>query len=42
MSDQELIKNPKFWAVWVAIWLGLLLAIENIITKINLLMQLGE
>jgi len=42
MSDSELLKNPKFWAVWVAIWFGLLLAIENIITKINLLMQLGE
>lgn len=38
----DLNKNPKFWAVWAAIWLGLLLAIENIFTKIRLLSGLAE
>lgn len=37
----DINRNPKFWAVWAAIWLGLLLAIENIFTKVTLLMQLG-
>ncbi|MGJ0510602.1 MAG: hypothetical protein ACR652_26450 [Methylocystis sp.] len=42
MDEKELLKNPRFVAIWIAIWVGMLLAIENIITKINLLMQLGD
>lgn len=38
----EMHRNPRFWALWALIWLGLLLAIENIITKVILLSQLGE
>jgi hypothetical protein len=36
----ELVKNPKFVALWVAIWAFMVLGVVNIITKINLLMQL--
>lgn len=39
---RELFRNPRFVAIWVAIWAGLLLAVENILTKISLLMQLGQ
>lgn len=42
MEAKELLKNPRFVAIWIAIWVGMLLSIENIIVKINLLMQLGE
>ena len=42
MEARELLKNPRFVAIWVAIWAGMLLAIENILVKINLLMQLGD
>lgn len=42
MEDKELLKNPKFVAIWVGIWVSMLLAIENIIVKINLLSQLGD
>ncbi len=31
MYHDELLKNPKFWAVWVAIWFGLLLAIGFVV-----------
>jgi len=33
-------KKPKFVALWVAIWAFMVLGVVNIITKINLLMQL--
>jgi hypothetical protein len=39
---KELFRDPKFVAIWIAIWAGLLLAIENVFTKIGLLMQLGQ
>jgi hypothetical protein len=42
IEAKELLKNPRFVAIWVAIWVGMLLAMENIIVKINLLMQLGD
>ena len=38
----ELAKNPKFIALWLAIWAGLLLAIVNIAAKISLFMQLSS
>lgn len=41
MEARELLRNPKFVAIWIAIWAGTLLAIENIVTKISLLAQLG-
>jgi hypothetical protein len=34
-------KDPKFWALMVAIWLGLYLALLNIASKINLFMRLA-
>jgi hypothetical protein len=40
MEAPELLKNPKFVALWVAIWAFMVLAVLNIITKINLFMQL--
>lgn len=40
--DNDLHKNAKFWAVTVAIWFCLILAIENIIQKVNLLIQLSN
>jgi hypothetical protein len=39
---KELLRNPKFVAIWIAIWAGILLAITNLFTKISLLMQLGQ
>lgn len=36
----ELVKNPKFVALWVAIWAFMALGAVNIIAKISLLMQL--
>lgn len=42
MEARELLSNPKFVAIWIAIWVGMLLAAENIVTKINLLIQLGQ
>lgn len=32
--------DPRFWAVFVAIWLGLALAIINIVVKIHMFMDL--
>lgn len=37
----DLVNNPRFVAVWIAIWVCLLLAMENIVTKANLLLELG-
>lgn len=34
-------KDPRFWALTAAIWLGLLLALVNITSKIDLLMRLA-
>jgi hypothetical protein len=42
MEAGELFRNPRFVALWIAIWAGLVLAAENIVSKINLLMQLGQ
>ncbi len=42
MEAKELFRNPKFVALWIGVWAGLLLAVENILTKINLLMQLAQ
>jgi hypothetical protein len=42
VEARELFRNPRFVALWVAIWAGLLLAVENILTKISLLMQLAQ
>ena len=42
MEAKELFKNPRFVAIWVGIWVSMLLAIENILVKINLLMQMGD
>jgi hypothetical protein len=33
--------DPKFWALTVAIWLGLVLALVNITSKVDLLMRLA-
>jgi hypothetical protein len=32
--------DPRFWALFAAIWVGLVLAIMNIVVKVNLLMDL--
>lgn len=42
MEAKELLRNPKFIALWIGVWAGMLLAVENIATKITLLMQLGQ
>lgn len=41
-EKDDLIRNPKFWAVWAGIWLGLLLALGNIYSKAVLLTQLAR
>jgi hypothetical protein len=33
--------DPKFWAVVVAMWIGFILAVVNIATKIDLFMRLS-
>ncbi len=42
MEAKELFKNPRFLAIWVGIWFSMVLAMENIVVKINLLMQMGD
>ncbi|MEK4033761.1 hypothetical protein WOC76_15195 [Methylocystis sp. IM3] len=42
MEARELFRNPRFVALWIGVWAGMLLAVENIATKISLLMQLGQ
>jgi hypothetical protein len=42
MEARELFRNPKFVAMWVALWACMLLAVENVLTKASLLMQLGQ
>ena len=42
MEARELFRNPRFVAVWIAIWAGMVLAVENIFTKASLLMQLTQ
>jgi len=39
---RELFRNPKFVAIWIAIWGGLLLAVINILTKITMLMEMTQ
>lgn len=34
--------DPRFWAVFAAIWLGLALAVMNIIVKIHLFLDLTQ
>ncbi len=41
MEARDLFRNPRFVALWIGIWAGMLLAVENVVTKVNLLMQLG-
>ena len=38
----DMNKDPRFWALWAAIWFSLLLAIENIIAKVSLLSRLSD
>jgi len=33
--------DPRFWAVVVAMWIGFILAVLNIATKIDLFMRLS-
>jgi hypothetical protein len=33
--------NPRFWAVVIAIWIGFVLAMVNIASKVDLLMRLA-
>jgi hypothetical protein len=35
-------KDPRFWALTAAIWIGLILAVENIVSKVVLLKRLSE
>lgn len=41
MEAKELLHNPKFVALWIAIWAGMVLALVNIYEKLSLLAQLG-
>ncbi|WP_016919546.1 hypothetical protein [Methylocystis parvus] len=42
MEAKELLNNPKFVALWIAIWVLMLLAVVNIYEKLSLLAQLGQ
>ncbi|WP_442754104.1 hypothetical protein ACNHKD_14060 [Methylocystis sp. JAN1] len=42
MDARELLSNPRFVALWVAIWAAMLLAVVNIYEKIGLFLQLGS
>lgn len=35
-------EDPKFWALFVALWFGLILALMNIWVKIHLFLDLSE
>lgn len=32
--------DPRFWAVFAAIWLGLVLAVMNIVVKVHMFLDL--
>ena len=34
-------EDPRFWALFVAIWVGIVLAVMNIAVKIHLFMDLS-
>jgi hypothetical protein len=33
--------DPRFWAVFIAIWIGFILAMVNIASKVDLFMRLA-
>ncbi len=35
-------ENPKFWALFVAIWFGAVLGVLNLALKVNMLRSLAE
>jgi hypothetical protein len=37
-----MLRNPKFWSLFVAIWVGLVLSVMNIAVKVNLFMALAD
>ena len=37
-----MLGNPRFWALFVAIWIGLVLGLFNIVMKVNMLISLSE
>jgi hypothetical protein len=40
-GDCAMHSDPRFWALFTAIWICLVLAIMNIAIKIHMLMDLG-
>jgi len=41
MNDGDMHKSAKFWGLVVLIWVCLVLGIENIIQKVNLLVRMS-
>jgi hypothetical protein len=41
-SKPQMHADPRFWAVFVAIWLGLVLAVINIAVKIHMFFDLAS
>lgn len=41
-DPKDFHKDPRFWGLTVLIWLGLILAVENIYAKVDLLMRLAQ
>ena len=41
-AEDEMHKNPKFWALAVGLFILLCLALVNIIEKVNMLVHLTE
>jgi hypothetical protein len=41
-KEERMHGDPRFWAVFVAIWLGLVLAAMNIAVKIHMFMDLAQ
>lgn len=41
-TPKDMHRDPRFWAVMILIWLGLILAVENIIAKIDLLRRMAS
>jgi hypothetical protein len=37
-----MLGNPKFWALFAAIWVGLVLSVMNIAVKVNLFLALSD
>ncbi len=41
-GEARMHANPKFWALFGAIWVGMVLAVMNIAVKVHMFMDLAD